>query len=195
MRRIVRLLAPPTVLALAACPEPEPVAVPEPPPLVQETDTPFEDPSDLLESIEEGTFAEEVGIVEEIEAVRLPAPITVEFVRGTAVPADQEDEIRQLAEALQTNERFQVDLTGCSDPPGSEALNRRISQARANSVAARLEALGVPSEQLGEVVGRGEDCEEPQRAVLARVSFREASRDAAAQASAARSDGRQDSDG
>lgn len=134
---------------------------------------------DLLRSIERGTFTKRAGLIDEIEEAKLPPPLTIDFVSGTQVPADQQPALRKLARQLEADRHMAVDLVGCSDPSGSAALNRRISQARAESVARRLEQLGVGKDQLGEVVGRGEQCEQQQRMVLATPIYPQGERDAA----------------
>lgn len=136
-------------------------------------DAEFADTLDLLDAIEDGTFAKRAGIAEKLEAATLPDPVKVEFVRGSDVPEDQREGLEALAARLRESEQVVVDLVGCSDPSGPEALNRRISQARAESVASLLLELGVAESQIGEVLGRGEDCEVKKRAVHAIPAFRE----------------------
>lgn len=144
------------------CYEPELHAVPAPPP---ERETEFEDTLALLEAIEEGRFAERVGLDESLAALRVPDPVRIAFVRGTRVPRSEQGKIEQMVRELTANPQLRVDVIGCSDPSGSEALNERISQSRAQSVADRLRAWEVPDRKLGRVVGLGEDCEEQQRMV------------------------------
>jgi outer membrane protein OmpA-like peptidoglycan-associated protein len=135
-----------------------------PPPVRLDADG-FRDSLDLLEAIEDGSFARRAGLADEIRQARLPDPVVVEFVSGTRVPDAGDDALRGLASRLDADERLRVDLIGCSDPSGSATQNRRISQRRAESVAARLRELGVGERQLGEVVGRGESCDPQQRVV------------------------------
>jgi len=153
-----------------------PQTVPEAP---APQDSRFESKADLLRAIESGTFAERADIEDEAEAPTalpsppdVPDPVEIEFVRGTALPSDQRNELRELAAALTSDPRLTVTVVGCSDPPGSEAVNLRISRARAETVAAHLEELGVPAAQLGEVVGRGESCEVPERVVHVSAALR-----------------------
>lgn len=161
-------------VAFAACGSEPPtsrvpvVSAPPPP------DTEFEDQRELLESIEEGSFAEQVELPEPLETLSVPPPARIDFVSGTRVPADQEDELALLVEQLRENEQLLVDLVGCSDPSGSEAVNLRISQARAESVAKHLAELGLSAERIGVVEGRGESCETRQRMVRAIPRLREA---------------------
>ena len=148
-------------LSVPACEKPEPPPVP-PPPRTATAETVFEDPVALLDAIEEGTFAEETGLHEEL---RVPEPVRVDFDRGSEVPASERPKLEDLAREIVSNERIRLDVVGCSDPPGSARLNQRISQSRAESVARALRELGVPSERIREVVGRGESCLEPERMV------------------------------
>lgn len=156
-------------LAVAACTREELPTVrgeplpPEPPE--------FEDTVELLEAVEEGTYAEEAGLTAEIAAATRPKPPPpppeerIEFVRGIRVPADQEPQLERLAERLRDDPTLRVDLVGCSDPSGPEDLNLRISQSRAQSVADRLRGMGVADVQIDGVVGRGESCDVPERLV------------------------------
>lgn len=147
-----------------ACRKPEPQAVAAPPASLPRASE-FSGTADLLASIERGTFDERVGLTEQLAALKIPPPVDVAFVRGTRVPQEALGELRELAQRLRANPRLRVDLIGCSDPSGPEAVNLRISQARAESVASELETLGVAESQLGEVVGRGESCEVAERVV------------------------------
>lgn len=153
-------------LALLACAGEPQGPVPAPP---SEKLSPgdFADTVDLLHSIERGTFTKRAGLSVEIEEAKLPPPVTIGFLSGTEVPAEQRGALRKLASQLEADRRLAVDLVGCSDPSGSAAVNQRISQARAESVARSLKRLGVNADQLARVVGRGEQCEQKQRMVLA----------------------------
>jgi outer membrane protein OmpA-like peptidoglycan-associated protein len=125
----------------------------------------FGDTTDLLQSIEQGTFTERAEV--EVPPAQLPKPVEIEFARGADVAADQLPKLRKLATALMSDSRPRVDLVGCSEAAGSEADSERISLARAQSVAAVLNELGLPASQLGEVMGRGEHCEIPEDVVIA----------------------------
>jgi outer membrane protein OmpA-like peptidoglycan-associated protein len=169
------LVLPVGLLAALACAreEPaEPFAAQIPHPTAD--DVPFDSTMELLEAVEERTFAERAGSLEALERraaaqaepeVSVPAPVKVAFVSGTRVPDDARDALRELAARLEAEPRLAVDLVGCSDPSGSREVNLRISQARAEAVAAELEALGARTSQIREVVGRGEGCEVQERAV------------------------------
>lgn len=132
------------------------------------TSAEFADPMDILRATEDGTFAERAGLTDELEALRVPPPpppLEIEFVHGTRVPDAELQELRELADALARNEAVIVDIVGCSDPSGPAALNEKISQGRAESVAAALEDLGISRTRFREIVGRGESCEIQERAV------------------------------
>lgn len=155
-------------VALAGC---QPNAIPAPPAdehaAPPEKAGPFRDTTELLQSIEAGTFAQRAGIEQKVEtAGEIPGPVEVEFEHGSQVPADQVPKLAKLARRVSELFDVELDLVGCSDPSGSAAVNRRISQARARSVAAKLRELGLPDEKIGDVEGHGEDCDVQQRMVL-----------------------------
>jgi outer membrane protein OmpA-like peptidoglycan-associated protein len=119
----------------------------------------LQDHRELVRAIREGRFAERAGLQQEIEAAReaaLPGRVRVDFLSGTEVPDDERSKLDELARRLTERDGVRVDVLGCSDPSGSEALNLRISQARAESVAGTLEQLGLPGDRIGRVEGRGE---------------------------------------
>ena len=134
----------------------------------------FRSTTDLLRSIEEGTFAERVGTPEPPEPqATVPEAIKIAFVSGSKVPDDQLARLEALAGRLRADTSLRVEVLGCSDPSGSEAVNLRVSRARAESVATKLRGLGVSAQQIAEVVGRGEGCEVQERAVHVTPSRRE----------------------
>jgi outer membrane protein OmpA-like peptidoglycan-associated protein len=178
------------ILALGAlaCPSQE---LPPPPQSLTapaREDLPFASQEELVRAIADGTFAERAGLTEAVEAAAAPPepppPVKIEFVSGTDVPADQQDELRELAERLKGDDRLVVDLIGCSDPSGPAGLNKRISDSRARSVAAWLREQGVAEGRIGEVVGRGEECEVQERAVNAVLRFSQQEPEAAEAAGA-----------
>jgi outer membrane protein OmpA-like peptidoglycan-associated protein len=164
------VLATLVALAMGGCGQSEARSADVPKPPAREQ-TAFSNTTELLESIEDETFAERVGLTDELEAAKLATPVDIAFVAGTAIPEDQEPELEELAARLQSNELLTVQIIGCSDPSGPKAVNLRISQQRAESVAARLSALGVPSARIEDVAGRGEACEPPERVVHVIPSF------------------------
>jgi outer membrane protein OmpA-like peptidoglycan-associated protein len=128
--------------------------------------TPFESTGDLLDAIEDGEYAERAGIEQEIATARpIPDKIQIPFVSGTAVPEKEHVTLERFAERVAPRDDIALRVVGCADPPGAAALNERISQQRAESVAAALVELGFDEDRLAEVVGRGESCEVPERVV------------------------------
>jgi outer membrane protein OmpA-like peptidoglycan-associated protein len=140
-------------------------------PAPEREDSEFRSLSDLLRSIEDGTFSERAGTLEPRTTV-LQA-ITITFVSGTEVPNDQMVKLKTFAGLISPDASLRIEIVGCSDPSGSEAVNRKVSKARAESVASQLRSLGVSGEQIGHVVGRGEDCEVQERAVHITPVFHE----------------------
>lgn len=134
----------------------------------------YESASELVRAIGDGTFT---GGLAEAEAAgpAVPAPLVVPFVSGTEPPADQLPALEALAEAVAAEPRLQVRIVGCSDPEGPDDANQKLSQARAESIAALLQGSGVGSDQIAEVVGRGEGCEVQERVVHVTPSARDAS--------------------
>lgn len=141
--------------------------VPEP----EREESEFRSLSDLLRSIEDGTFSERAGTLEP-ETIVLEA-VKITFVSGTEVPDDQMVKLKAFADLLSANASLRIEIVGCSDPSGSEAVNLRVSKARAESVASRLRDLGASGAQIGHVVGRGEGCEVQERAVHITPVFHE----------------------
>jgi outer membrane protein OmpA-like peptidoglycan-associated protein len=131
----------------------------------------FRSLSDLLRSIEHGTFTKRAGTLE--PEVIVPEAVKITFVSGTKVPDDEMAKLKTFASRLSPNASRKIDIVGCSDPSGSEAVNLRVSKARAESVASQLRNLGVSGEQIGQVVGRGEGCEVQERAVHITPVFHE----------------------
>ena len=150
--------------AMDGCADPAPRSMPDSPvPAPKESE--FASAMDLLEAIQDGTFAESAGLAEELVAPKLPSRVKIEFVGGAAFPEDQAPELRDLAARLESNERVKLEIIGCSDPSGPAAVNRQISQRRAESVASRLLELGVSEDRFDDVAGRGEACDPPERVV------------------------------
>jgi len=168
--------------AMDGCGDPVPRSVPDSPVSAPE-ESEFSSAMDLLEAIEDGTFAERAGLAEELAAPKLPSRVKIEFVGGAAFPEDQAPELRDLAARLESNERVKLEIIGCSDPSGPAAVNLRISQRRAESVASRLLELGVPGDRFDDVAGRGEACDPPERVVHVIPQRREGNALAASDAS------------
>lgn len=66
--------------------------------------------------------------------------------------------VRELAEMLKKNANYYVTLEGYADPRGSEAMNRRLSEERAQAVSQELVSAGIDRERI-EVVAKGETSE------------------------------------
>jgi len=64
--------------------------------------------------------------------------------------------IRQAADAYRAGGSVRIQVTGYTDRSGSPGYNQRLSERRANAVAAALTRLGVPRNQIA-VSGRGEN--------------------------------------
>jgi len=64
--------------------------------------------------------------------------------------------IRQAADAYRAGGSVRIQVTGYADRSGSPGYNQRLSERRANAVAAALTRLGVPRNQMA-VSGRGEN--------------------------------------
>lgn len=73
-------------------------------------------------------------------------PPMIGFARGSVVvQPSPRDEINRIADAFKASPRgSRVELEAVGDTTGSEAINRRMSQRRANAVRAALVRRGVP---------------------------------------------------
>jgi outer membrane protein OmpA-like peptidoglycan-associated protein len=134
-------------------------------PVPPRAESDFKGPDDLLQAVENGTFAKRVNLDQQLDQMIVPASIDVEFVKGTQVPDGEVERLEKLATPFRSNEKLQVSIVGCSDRKGDKDVNLRVSKARAESVAARLEKLGVQRSQIIDVVGKGEACKFPARVV------------------------------
>ncbi|GAA4043627.1 hypothetical protein GCM10022281_26070 [Sphingomonas rosea] len=84
-----------------------------------------------------------------------PAALMVFFDSGKAhFRRDSDKALEAAAAAAGAGARLR--LVGHTDRPGSEAVNRRMSLARARAVAAALVARGVPGASIS-TAGEGED--------------------------------------
>jgi OOP family OmpA-OmpF porin len=64
--------------------------------------------------------------------------------------------VQQAADAYRSGGRVQIQVTGYTDASGSAGYNQRLSERRANAVAAALTRLGVPRGDMA-VSGRGKN--------------------------------------
>jgi OmpA-OmpF porin, OOP family len=73
----------------------------------------------------------------------------VNFATGSAtLNATAEASLRMTAASLLTQPAVRLEVAGYTDDTGSQAVNERLSQARAESVRAFLVSAGVPADQL-----------------------------------------------
>ena len=85
-----------------------------------------------------------------------PGQYLVFFPLGKAeLTADDRRIIAQAAETFRTTGSAQIEVTGHTDTSGSADLNRRLSERRAQTVAAELVQHGIPSRDMV-VIGRGQ---------------------------------------
>ncbi len=67
---------------------------------------------------------------------------------SAVLTADSNEQLENIAIVLRAYPRADVTIAGHTDSSGSEAKNLALSRARANAVAARLTAAGVPSDRV-----------------------------------------------
>ena len=67
---------------------------------------------------------------------------------SAVLTADSNEQLDNIAIILRAYPRAEVTIAGHTDSSGSEARNRALSRDRANTVAARLTAAGVPPERV-----------------------------------------------
>lgn len=119
-------------------PSPEPQAVAEPvPPLVA-----------VQETKEVAPVQEVTGTVLTPEEEQL-SDVQIQFQLGSeAVSAANEAFLDKLVAALNNHPDYQLKITGHTCTVGDKAINERISHERAEAVAKKLIAKGVPAERL-----------------------------------------------
>lgn len=86
------------------------------------------------------------------------------------VPQSQYEALRTILELVKSNPDAQIDIIGWCDRYGTDAMNMRISQLRADSVKAWLARRGVAKTRM-QATGRGVDREQPDRTKARRVSI------------------------
>lgn len=86
------------------------------------------------------------------------------------VPQSQYEALRTILELIKSNPDAQIDIIGWCDRYGTDAMNMRISQLRADSVKAWLARRGVAKTRM-QATGHGVDREQPDRTKARRVSI------------------------
>ena len=86
------------------------------------------------------------------------------------VPQSQYEALQTVLELINSNPDAQIDIIGTCDHYGTDAMNMRISQLRADSVKAWLARRGVSKSRLN-AEGHGVDRNEPDRTKARRVSI------------------------
>jgi outer membrane protein OmpA-like peptidoglycan-associated protein len=87
-------------------------------------------------------------------ASAVPGSTTVSFDRiafesdSAVLTAESSEQLRDIATILRAYPRASVTVAGHTDSVGSEAANEALSRARADTVAARLTADGMPSDRV-----------------------------------------------
>jgi outer membrane protein OmpA-like peptidoglycan-associated protein len=76
--------------------------------------------------------------------------------RSSTITANSQTTLMQIAKILQENSQVKIEIGGHTDSRGDNALNKQISQDRANSVRDALVSLGIGQDRLT-AVGYGED--------------------------------------
>lgn len=76
--------------------------------------------------------------------------------RSSTITANSQTTLTQIAKILQENSQVKIEIGGHTDSRGDNALNKQISQDRANSVRDALVSLGISQDRLT-AVGYGED--------------------------------------
>lgn len=120
-----------------------------------------------------------VVIVEEVvsdtvQVVETPAPAIVfptiyfEF-NSSQIAQSEQPKLETIAHLLKEHGDMQVQLNGWCDNSGSDAVNDRISQQRADAVKARLVDLGIDASRIA-AIGHGIDLAEPDAAKARRVA-------------------------
>jgi OmpA-OmpF porin, OOP family len=76
--------------------------------------------------------------------------------RSTAITADSQIVVEEIAKILNDNPTFKIEVAGHTDSRGSDSLNKQISQDRASSVRDVLISLGINKDRVT-AVGYGEE--------------------------------------
>jgi OmpA-OmpF porin, OOP family len=76
--------------------------------------------------------------------------------RSTSVTEDSYSTLTKISQIMKENKSLKIEIAGHTDSRGEKALNKQISQERANSVKNVLVSFGIPSDSLT-AVGYGEE--------------------------------------
>lgn len=94
-------------------------------------------------------------IQESINSILVEKKIAFER-KSSIITEDSKSIIEKIANILNENKNFKVEISGHTDSRGEKALNKQISQDRANSVMDALITLGVAKDRLT-AIGYGEE--------------------------------------
>ena len=94
-------------------------------------------------------------IQENINSILVEKKIAFER-KSSIITEDSKSIIEKIANILNENKNFKVEISGHTDSRGEKALNKQISQDRANSVMDALITLGVSKDRLT-AIGYGEE--------------------------------------
>ncbi len=94
-------------------------------------------------------------IQENINSILVEKKIAFER-KSSIITEDSKSIIAKIANILNENKNFKVEISGHTDSRGEKALNKQISQDRANSVMDALITLGVAKDRLT-AIGYGEE--------------------------------------
>lgn len=84
------------------------------------------------------------------------APITLHFDTGsTAVKPDDKKKLAEMASIAKASKIQQICIKGFTDKQGNPEMNKKLSQARAQAVAAEFGKLGIGPDYLA-LTGEGE---------------------------------------
>lgn len=84
------------------------------------------------------------------------APITLHFDTGsTAVKPEDQKKLAEMASIAKASKIQQICIKGFADKQGNPDMNKKLSQARAQAVAAEFGKLGIGPEYLA-LTGEGE---------------------------------------
>lgn len=138
--------APAPVVVAKPAPAPAPVVPPPPPPKPVDTDGDgVIDANDKCANTKKGAKINASGCVEVLTKEQLTRSIDVKFASGkTTLDAQYDAEVKKLADFMNEYPNTTVEIAGHTDSSGAAAVNRKLSQARADAVRkALVEKFGV----------------------------------------------------